>query len=85
MFRLRPESDIPTQSAVPSPHVVSDVGSWSAPAVLAALASIVHDRQRAAGHGHDRSRGEDNQQGRLHFDLATAGPPKPTSRRVIPV
>ena len=70
---------------VPGPYVMSDVGNWSAPAVLAALASFVHDRQRAAGHGHDRNRGEDNQQGRLHCDLATAGPPKPTGRRVIPV
>ena len=68
---------------VPGPYVVSDVGNWSAPAVLAGLASFVHDCQRAAGHDHNR--GEDDQQRRLHCDLATAGPPKPIGRRVIPV
>jgi hypothetical protein len=48
-----------TRSALASPYVVSDVGHWSAPAVMAALASVVHDRQGAAGY--HQNRGEDNQ------------------------
>ena len=30
--------------AVPNPRVVSSVGNWSAPRVMAALAGVVHDR-----------------------------------------
>jgi hypothetical protein len=33
-------------------HVVPDVEDWSAPSVMAALASVVHDRQAAASHEH---------------------------------
>jgi hypothetical protein len=40
---------------------------------MAALAGVVHNRQGAAGDDHNR--GEDNQQGGLHCDLANAGPP----------
>ena len=59
--------------AVPSLCVVPDVGSWSAPCVMAALARVVHNRQGAADPEHNRR--ENNQQGGLHGDLATAGPP----------
>ncbi len=50
-----------------------DIGSWSAPSVMAALARVVHNRQGAADPEHNRR--ESNQQGGLHGDLATAGPP----------
>lgn len=58
----------------PSLDVVSEVRSVSAPAVLLALAGVVHDRQGAAGQYHKS--GGDDQQGGFDFDLATAGPPK---------
>jgi hypothetical protein len=61
--------------AAPSPCVVADVGNWSAPCVMAALAGAVHDRQGAACTEHNHR--EDDQQGGLHGDLATAGPPEP--------
>jgi hypothetical protein len=41
--------------------------------MLAALAGVVHDRQGADGEQHND--GEDNCQGGLHCDLATAGLP----------
>jgi len=41
--------------------------------VTAALARVVHNRQGAADP--ERNRRENNQQGDLHGDLATAGPP----------
>jgi hypothetical protein len=59
--------------AVPSLCVVLDVGAWSAPCVMAALAGVVHNRQGAANPKHDRR--ENNQQRGFHRDLATAGPP----------
>jgi hypothetical protein len=34
--------------------VVPDVGSWSAPSVMAALARVVHNRQGAADPEHNR-------------------------------
>ena len=40
--------------------------------MLAALAGVVHDRQRA--YGHERDRNEGNYKGGLHFDLAIADP-----------
>jgi hypothetical protein len=40
---------------------------------MAALARVVHNRQGAADPEHNRR--ENNQQGGLHGDLATAGPP----------
>jgi hypothetical protein len=41
---------------------------------MVALAGIVHDREAAAGHEHNRA--EDNQQGSLHVDdLRCCGPP----------
>ena len=62
------------RSAVPSLHVVSDIGHLSAPCVMVALAGIVHDREAAAGHEHNRA--EDNQQGGVHVDdLRCCGPP----------
>jgi len=45
-------------SAVPSFCVVVYAGHRSAPRVLAALAGVVHDRQRADGDEHKRD--EDN-------------------------
>jgi len=45
--------------------------------MLAALAGVVHDRQRAYGREHNRDESDDK--GGLHFDLATAEPPKPSS------
>ena len=41
--------------------------------MMAALARVVHNRQGAADP--ERNRRENNQQGALHGDLATAGPP----------
>jgi hypothetical protein len=41
--------------------------------VMAALARVVHNREGAADPEHNRR--ENNQQGGLHGDLATAGPP----------
>ncbi len=41
--------------------------------MMAALARVVHNRQGAADPEHNRR--ENNQQGGLHGDLATAGPP----------
>jgi hypothetical protein len=62
------------RSTVPSPRVVPDIRHLSAPCVMAALAGIVHDREAAAGHEHNRA--EDNQQGGLHVDdLRCCGPP----------
>jgi hypothetical protein len=43
------------RSAVPSLHVVSDIGHLSAPCMMVALAGIVHDREAAAGHEHNRA------------------------------
>ena len=43
--------------------------------MMAALASVVQDRQGASGH--QDNGGDDNQQGGFHRDLATAGPPNP--------
>jgi hypothetical protein len=64
------------RSAVPSLHVVPDIGHLSAPCVMVVLAGIVHDREGAAGHEHNRA--EDNQQGGLHVDdLWCCGPPQP--------
>jgi hypothetical protein len=61
------------RSAVPSLHVVPDIGHLSAPCVMVALAGIVHDREAAAGHEHNRA--EDDQQGGLHVDdLRCCGP-----------
>ncbi len=40
--------------------------------MMAALARVVHNRQGAADPEHNRR--ENNQQGGLHGDLATAGP-----------
>jgi len=61
------------RSAVPSLHVVPDIGHLSVPCVMVALAGIVHDREAAAGHEHNRA--EDNQQGSLHVDhLRCCGP-----------
>jgi hypothetical protein len=37
---------------------------------MVALAGIVHDREAAAGHEHNRA--EDNQQGSLHVDECAA-------------
>jgi hypothetical protein len=52
----------------------SRIGHLSAPCVMVALAGIVHDREAAAGHEHNRA--EDNQQGSLHVDdLRCCGPP----------
>ncbi len=45
---------------------------------MAALARVVHNRQGAADPEHNRR--ENNQQGGLHSDLATAGPPNLPSR-----
>jgi hypothetical protein len=62
------------RSAVPSLHVVPDIGHLSTPCVMVVLAGIVHDRKAAAGHEHNRA--EDNQQGSLHVDdLRCCGPP----------
>jgi len=62
-----------TRLAVSSLCVVSDVGSRSAPCVMAALARVVHNRQGAADPEHNGH--ENNQQGGLHGDLANAAPP----------
>ena len=62
--------------AVPSLCVVPDVRNWSAPCMMAALARVVHNRQRAADPEHDRR--QNKQYGGLHRDLATAGPPQPS-------
>jgi len=48
-----------TRLAVSSLCVVPDVGSWSAPSVMAALARVVHNRQGAADPEHNRR--ENNQ------------------------
>ena len=50
--------------------VLPDVRSWSASSVMAALARVVHNRQGAADPEHNRR--ENNQQGGLHCDIATA-------------
>ena len=47
--------------------------------MMAALARVVHNRQGAADPEHNRR--ENNQQGGLHGDLATAGPPNLPRRR----
>ena len=49
----------PTRLAVPNRYVVSEAGHRSAPAVMAALAGVVHKRQGTAGYDHNR--GEDSQ------------------------
>jgi len=55
-------------SAVPGVYLVPYAGHRGAPRMLAALAGVVHDRQRADGDEHNRD--EDNDQGALHGDLA---------------
>jgi len=45
-------------SALPGFYVLPYAGHRSAPRMLAALAGVVHDRQRADGDEHNR--GEDN-------------------------
>jgi hypothetical protein len=45
-------------SALPGFYVLPYAGRRSAPRMLAALAGVVHDRQRADGDEHNR--GEDN-------------------------
>jgi hypothetical protein len=49
---------------------MSEVGAHQD--VMAALARVVHNREGAADPEHNRR--ENNQQGGLHGDLATAGP-----------
>jgi hypothetical protein len=56
---------------MPDFYVMSYGGHRSAPLMLAALAGIVHDRQRANGSKHEAD--ADNDQRGLHGDLATAG------------
>jgi hypothetical protein len=56
--------------------MVPDVGIWSAPCVMAALAGVVHNREGASGPEHNY--GQDNQQWVLHGDLASAGPRLPS-------
>jgi len=46
--------------AVPGLCVVSDARNWSAPCVMAALARVVHDRERAASR--QNKDGEDDQE-----------------------
>jgi hypothetical protein len=58
---------------MPNLCVAPDAGIRSAPRVTAALTCVVHDRQRAASHEHNRS--EDNQYGGLHCRLRYCGPP----------
>ena len=53
---------------MPNFHVVPYAAGRGAPLMLAALAGVIHDRQRANGHEHDRD--EDNYQGGFHCDLA---------------
>ena len=60
--------------------VVPDIRIWSAPGVKAALAGLVHRRQASAGDKHYRR--ENDQQGRLHCGLATAGP-EPIGRALV--
>jgi hypothetical protein len=56
----RPSFGFPTGIlAVPGPCVVSDVGNWSAPCVMAALTAVVYDRQGAACTEYNRR--DDNQ------------------------
>jgi hypothetical protein len=62
------------RSAVPSLHVVPDIGHLSAPCVMVALAGIVHDREAAADHEHNRA--EDNQQGGLMWMTSGAAAPQ---------
>jgi hypothetical protein len=59
--------------------VASHRGHRSAPGVLPALAGGIHDRQSA---DYEDRRGEENQYGGFHCDLATAGP-TPTARRFL--
>jgi hypothetical protein len=56
---------------MPDFHVMSDGGHRSTPLMLAALAGVVHDRQRANGSKHEGD--GDNKQWGFHGDLATAG------------
>jgi hypothetical protein len=48
---------IAENSTAPSFYVVLKAGHRSAPRMLAALAGVVHDRQRADGHEHNRDEG----------------------------
>jgi hypothetical protein len=57
---------------MPDFYVMSYGRHRSTPLMLAALAGIVHDRQRADGSKHE-SNGDNDQRG-FHGDLATAGP-----------
>jgi hypothetical protein len=61
--------------AVPSLCAVPDVGTWSAPCVVPALAGVVHHREGASGSKHNY--GQDDRQWVLHGDLANAGPRLP--------
>jgi hypothetical protein len=46
-------------SAVPSFYVVPYAGHWSTPRMLAALAGLVHHRERACGDEHNRDKDND--------------------------
>ncbi len=61
MFRCRLAETVYLKQplACPGLCVVPDVGSWSAPTVMAALARVVHNRQCAADPDHNRR--ENNQ------------------------
>ena len=60
----------------PSLYVLPDGEHRIAPRVIAALTSLVHDRQSAADYQHNRCKG--NNQGSPHCDLRYCGAPKPT-------
>ena len=67
--------------AAPSLCMEPDVGDWSAPCVMAALARVVHDRQDAAGSKHNDR--EHNKQRGLHTRPRYCGPPNPFAFRLI--
>lgn len=57
---------------MPDFYVMPQGGHRSTPLMLAALAGIVHDRERADGSKH-KGDGDNDQRG-FHGDLANAGP-----------
>ena len=52
-------------------------GRWSAPSMAAALAGVIHDRQRTDNQ--EPNRGQDNQNGGFHRDLDHCEAPEPSA------
>src|SRR5271168_3004378 len=60
--------------------VVPDVGAWSTPRVMAALAGVVHNRKGTGGYQHNRRENDPNRG--FHSNLPTTRTPNPVTVRI---